>query len=454
MLPIGIQLRRFKDVVAFRTEGQAPWAFHARNMELAEVSEETWESLSPAEFISAESEDLRIENEAAHEIRDWEASENPEVISEELKFGIKSLTINVTQICNLHCHYCAAGGDGTYGDAVKKISIEKTLPQIKFFLEQLKPGSAFHVSFLGGEPLLYPEAMRAIAEYTKSEAQAKNISATFKVTTNGTLLTDKNINILNQIGTNVVVSLDGPARINDARRPDKTGRGSTEKILLGLKKLSEQRTNVPSLEVHAVMDPEHCDVEATYYFFRHLPVDGFEFTFSVNDTNIPASRLFVESYERAAAQAYLFGGEKELRRFRLFDRYFTLLDNQERVENHCGLGKTLAVIDARNRMFNCPWTVGDSNNQIGNDRELHYDRLAKYGKSQVEMNKCQNCWARFLCGGGCSFVHGSVNGTDLDKKNDFCFRTRYLTALALKYFSLTRGTHGKEGEQDGQKETH
>lgn len=444
MLPVGMQLRRFKDVVAFKLEGQAPWAFHARNMELAEVSEESWETLSPAEFISVDSEELRTENEASQELREWESSNNPEVISEPLKFGIKSLTINVTQICNLHCNYCAAGGDGTYGDAVKKISVEKTLPQIKFFLDQLKPGSAFHVSFLGGEPLLYPEAMKAIADYTKEIAAAKNISTSFKVTTNGTLLTEKNIEILNHIGTAVVVSLDGPARINDIRRADKAGRGSTEKILLGLKKLSELRNQIPSVEVHAVMDEEHSDVEATYHFFKHLPVDSFEFTFSVNDINIPASRMYVESYERAAEQAFLAGGEKELRKFRLFDRYFTILDNQERVENHCGLGKTLAVVDARNRLYNCPWTVGDQDNQIGENTDLHYDRLARYNKSLIEKNNCQDCWARFLCGGGCSFVHSSVNGTDLNKKNDFCFRTRYLTALVLKYYAQIRAVSSGE----------
>jgi uncharacterized protein len=450
-----LEMKRYKDIVVFKSEGQEPWAFHARNMELAEVSAETWESLPAAEFVSAKTGELVAKNEAVDEIIEWEASENPEVLSSKIKFGIKSVTINVTQICNLHCTYCAAGGDGTYGDAVKKISVEKTLPQIKFFLDQLTPGSAFHVSFLGGEPLLYPDAMKGIADYTREEAAKKNISTSFKVTTNGTLLTSKNIEILNQIGTDVVISIDGPAEINDSRRPDKSGKGPTEKILSGLQMLSSQRENIQRLEVHAVLDPEHFDVESTYEFFRHLPVDRFEFTFSVNNSNPDSSKTYVESFEKAVAKAYLIGGEKELRRFTLFDRYFTILDNQERIENHCGLGKTLAVIDARNRMFNCPWTVGDKDNQIGDKTDLDYDRLEKYGRSIVEMNNCGDCWARFLCGGGCSFVHSSVNGTSLNKKNDFCFRTRYLTALVLKYYSLTRGNDGKEeGEPDGQKETH
>lgn len=454
-----LQIRRFKDIVAFKQGEEGPIAFHSRNMELAEISEQAWQSLPSTSFLTAETQDLSKSAEtleAAEELQDWEVSENPEVTAIPLKFTIRSVTINVTQICNLHCTYCAAGGDGTYGDAIKKISVEKTLPQIRFFLDQLKPGISFHISFLGGEPLLYPEAMKAIADYTKEEGAKKEISASFKVTTNGTLLTDKNIAMLNEIGCAVDISLDGPPLVNDSRRPDRAGKGATSKIIEGLGRLALSRAKIPYIELHCVMDPSHCDVDSTYQYFRTLPVDRFEFTYSVNETSSASSQKFVESYQKAAERAFLAGGEKELRRFHLFDRYFTVLDNQERIENHCGLGKTLAVIDARNRIFNCPWTVGDQKNQIGDGATLDYDLLEKYGQNQVDMNKCGNCWARFLCGGGCSFVHESLDGQNMNKKNDFCFRTRYLAAVVLKYYGLNRGINDgqKKGEPSGRQETH
>lgn len=434
-----LQIRRYNDIVAFRREENAPMAFHARNLELAEVSEEVWNSLAETNFLSSAKGQLYSQDlEASEELAQWEMSDVLES-SGSLSFGIRSLTINVTQICNLHCTYCAAGGDGSYGDAVKKISIEKTLPQIKFFMEQLPNDASFHIAFLGGEPLLYPEALKAIADHAKEQAKTKNISVSFKVTTNGTLLTEKNIEILNDIGLHVVVSLDGPADINDVRRPSKAGRPSTEKILEGLQRLAALRKNISCLELHSVMDPQHHDVEKTYNFFSSLPVDRFEFTYSVSDNDLVSSQSFVESYERATAMAWARGGEKELRRFSLFDRYFNILDSQQRVENHCGLGKTLAVVDARNRLFNCPWTVGDQGHQIGEGQVLDYDRLEKHSQNLVTANKCQDCWARFLCGGGCSFVHESIDGVNLKKKKDFCFRTRYLTALVLAYFQLIRG---------------
>ena len=65
------------------------------------------------------------------ELESWNLESKPVPIKKAQPFKAKSLNINVTQICNLKCSYCAAGGDGTYGDPVKRVEIEKTLPQLQ-----------------------------------------------------------------------------------------------------------------------------------------------------------------------------------------------------------------------------------------------------------------------------------------------------------------------------------
>src|SRR5690606_27575887 len=99
------------------------------------ISDELWADLKMASAHS----------EAHQALQDWESENNPNVKSGRMDFGIRSLTINVTQICNLKCTYCAAGGDGTYGQAQTRISVEKTLPQLKFFLEKLPEGASFKI---------------------------------------------------------------------------------------------------------------------------------------------------------------------------------------------------------------------------------------------------------------------------------------------------------------------
>src|SRR4051812_16926288 len=110
-----LALKRQNNVLAIRTPGGRVVGFHATNLEVAQLSETAW-----SEF-------------ATHsEVSEWDNEINPLVKSEKKSIGPRSITINVTQICNLHCTYCAAGGDGSYGDPVKKIAVEKTLPQIKY----------------------------------------------------------------------------------------------------------------------------------------------------------------------------------------------------------------------------------------------------------------------------------------------------------------------------------
>lgn len=169
------EVRRHKDIIAFRRGNLAPTAFHAQNLEVAEISEELWNDLVPTNYRANLPVEIKstANEETLQAVEEWLKEINPNVKSGSLEFGIRSLTINVTQICNLHCTYCAAGGDGSYGDPVKRISVEKTLPQIQFFMEKLGEGESFHISFLGGEPLLYPEAIQMIGEYTLELAKKK-----------------------------------------------------------------------------------------------------------------------------------------------------------------------------------------------------------------------------------------------------------------------------------------
>ena len=164
-----------------------------------------------------------------------------------------------------------------------------------------------------------------------------------------------------------------------------------------------------------------------------------DFMFSVSDNDSHSNQLFVDQMAQVAQIAWSKGQEEELRKIYIFDHYFDLLDDQRRLENHCGLGKTLAVIDGRNRIYNCPWTVGTKQNQLGQETILDSHKLDSYNENLIQRNDCDQCWARYLCGGGCSFIHQTTSDkANLQKNELFCDRTRSIIALAIYYFSLSR----------------
>ncbi len=423
-----MEFRHYKDIIALKLENRAPLAFHARNLEVAEISEQLWSAMKETSSLLPELEELK----------GWEAQENPDAKPATRSTGIRSLTINVTQICNLKCTYCAAGGDGTYGAAQTKISVEKTLPQLKFFLERIPQGETFHVSFLGGEPLLYPEGIQAIGSYVLSETSLRNISARFSIVTNGTLINEKTLGVLKNIKADVTVSLDGPAEINDQVRPMKNGKGSTEQVVQGLRELIAAKNELGSITLHGVFSRSNLEVLAAYRFFRSFEVDKFEFTYSVEEKDQNSNLEFVSQMNLIAEEAYQRGGEKELRRIALFDQYFRALDTQQRTENYCGAGKSFLVIDARNNIFTCPWDVGIKEEQVGSGTHLDNAKMNAYEKPLIEQNNCQNCWARFLCGGGCMFIHKKATGNKHVKDDQFCNRTRSLIATTLFYYTQCR----------------
>lgn len=423
-LRVRMEQRRFGDIMAFKTGNQPPVAFHARNLEVAEISEELWSSFAnPQNTLS--------------DLQEWEQENNPDVKA-NVESRVQSITLNVTQICNLACTYCAAGGDGTYGQPQTKISVEKTLPQILFFLGRMKAGDLFRITFLGGEPLLYPEGIRVLAEYVIKECKDRNLKSAFSIVTNGTLLNLKNVQMLNEIGCSVGISLDGPASTNDIVRVQKNGSGSTQLVIEGAKLLSQNRSGIERISFHGVFTKENMNPYEAYKFYQNFDFDSYEFTYDVNSPNEDLNREFINQMSQIAEEAYEVGGEAELRKIMFFDSVFQTLDAQQRNENFCRSGKTHFVVDAKNNIFTCPWDVGQEKEKVGEGSYLSLTKLAPYQQPLVDKNYCHKCWARFVCGGGCMYIHKQNTGEKYKKDPIFCDRIRNLITIAITYYKQSR----------------
>ncbi len=432
-----MELRRFKDILGVKSEDGTILGFHGRNLEVAEISREAWSALTPIQLTSSTAPKVSLnDSEPLADLQSWEAEINTQTKTNKIDNHIRFLTLNVTQICNLHCIYCAAGGDGTFGDAIAKISIEKTLPQIQFFLNRLPRHLGFNISFLGGEPLLYPEAIELIAKYLAEQAPERKVS--YNIITNGTLLTEKNVDLLARIGATVTISLDGPPEINDHMRPTKNGASSTALVVEGLERLLTQKSKFAHIMIHGVFDHNNLAVLKAYEFYSQFNVDSYDFSFSISENDPKVSQEFMRQLSMVAAIAYEKGGESALRKIRAFDQHFQSLDSQRRTENYCGAGKSFLMIDARNQVSTCPWDVNQKEDQVGHGAELDQKALEAYQKPLIDLNNCGNCWARFLCGGGCMAAHRHGSGHKNIKNAQFCERTRHMVALALSYYQKCR----------------
>lgn len=122
------------------------------------------------------------------------------------------LTLHLTERCNLRCRYCYAPHrevqDMTLQTARQAMALGKRLTP---------PGEICGIAFFGGEPLLCWELLQRVV----LEGGHR-----FKVTTNGTLLTDERLDWLVAHHVLVAMSLDGTALAHDAHRRGPDGQGS------------------------------------------------------------------------------------------------------------------------------------------------------------------------------------------------------------------------------------
>lgn len=440
-----MNLRRFKDIIAIKTHDSVTLsdtivAFHASNLEVAEISPESFNEMTPVDINDGQIPDLKpiIDYESNTALKEWNEEINPNAKSGKIEFGIRSITLNVNQICNLKCTYCAAGGDGTYGEAVNKISVEKTLPQLKYFLSSLKNNESFYISFVGGEPLLHPDAIKVIYNYVTEEARQKGITPVFKIVTNGTLFNDEVLKIIRTMNLDLTISIDGNVENNDSARPSKDGQSTTKKVLSGLEKLITNRGQIRSIHISAITTKSNNDLFNNFLFLNSLNADSIDFVFANDERDKASQQKYLSDYVKVMEYLWNIGGEKELRKLKLVDHYFKALDNQQKTENFCGAGKNYLMIDSKNRLYTCVWDANNKSESVGIGETLDKNELNKLSKPLIELNNCQTCWARYLCGGGCMYINKRHNGDKHKKSNLFCERTRSLILTTLLYYKQSR----------------
>ena len=422
-------LLRKGDLVAFRNEGGTALAFHSANLEVAELDQEAWTA-----FQSQDSK-----SEASREIEAWaeqtEAFANPIHRDEP-----HVLQMNISQICNLKCNYCAAGGDGTYGSKEYQLDLSAAYKQIAHMLNQLDNGSSFRLNFIGGEPLLYPKAIEQVARYAKLAAAGRNIRVLFGTTTNGTLISKEVARLIADLNMSVTVSLDGPPAINDVVRPAKRkDMSSTQLTENGLSELQKVRGQLRALNFNAVFGVHNTDLVATYEYLSQWQPDSILFSFASEKGDDGASDRYIEELSKVLQKAHQKGGRRELLKLLPFSDMLRALESQKRKTNFCGAGKTMLNMDTKGDLYACNWFISRGSERLGVAGKPEKGKISQYSQSFIDLNDCNSCWARFLCGGGCMLFNFEKNGDKHKSDLQFCDRTRKMAKLAIEYYHRLNG---------------
>jgi uncharacterized protein len=324
----------------------------------------------------------------------------------------QSLSLNVSASCNLSCGYCYAARGAFGGAQPSPMAWPTARAAIDRLLEHADPQAPVTVGFLGGEPFANRGLIHESVHYAAAEGVRRGLDVRFSVTTNGTLFEERDIRLLRAHPFAVTVSLDGDAGTQDAQRPLARARdgtsGSFARVVARTRPLLDDPGRA-QLAARATITRDNLDVRGKVDAILAL---GFP-EVGVAPLRSPASARGVLRDEdwlpylealtavaRAELARALDGGEIRLTNFAVALRQ---LHRGASAPYPCGAGGGYFSVAADGRWYACHRAIGSADYELGDNTGLDPKRRlafleARHVNAQAA---CRECWARFLCSGGC-----------------------------------------------------
>ncbi|MDP1879446.1 MAG: radical SAM protein [Parachlamydiaceae bacterium] len=141
---------------------------------------------------------------------------------------MKSLTIILTDKCNLSCSYCYLSEKGE-----KRYIDNQTLSRVIYwFFQQCiqVDEKKINIVFFGGEPLIAFPRLKFAVEFAKNLAKRFSVEISFLTITNGTLVNEEILDFFIENKVVLQLSIDGEKDSHNEHRTTKSNKGSHNSI--------------------------------------------------------------------------------------------------------------------------------------------------------------------------------------------------------------------------------
>lgn len=186
------------------------------------------------------------------------------------------LIVKVAEVCNINCSYCYFfnGPDQSFRNHPPRIANSLSKSAAHLVREAAEKGEIDSAQIImhGGEPLMMGKrGFRALCEQFRETAFPVPVG--FSIQTNAMLVDEDWIDIFQEYGFSVGVSVDGPPEYHDACRVDHRGRGTHRQTTAGIRLLSAaaRAGRIPPVAALCVIDP----TRSPRVIYRHI-VDDLE----------------------------------------------------------------------------------------------------------------------------------------------------------------------------------
>ncbi len=343
------------------------------------------------------------------------------------------LGIIPTRGCNMACHYCDFAAPKHDSPVM---SLKTARNAIDAYFNILTDGGARNgeIQFFGGEPFFADKVVHFVVEYATLRAQRLGLAIHFEATTNG-LYSEERCRWIADRFDAIVLSLDGPAAIQNRYRPAHNGRGTFDVVARSARIFSE---GLVELAIRVCVTNETVDQipELASWIavnFRPQLVCFESLTPSplaeAAGLQPPNPWNFAVSFDEAA---------RILQQYRI-KAVLSTADISVCRSTFCLVGNDALIVSPDGAIDACylleqDWQQRGMDMRLGwlqDDRfELSSAMLQRVRRLTVESKSlCKDCLCRFHCAGGCPVNHDSDKSPgDFD---DLCIQTRLVTVARL-----------------------
>ena len=339
------------------------------------------------------------------------------------------LVVAPTMACNMACAYC-------YEANKKGRMSAQTIEVLVAFIEQRASGlKQLEMGWYGGEPLLAMDIIEDLSQTIFDLAEEHKFEYGSSIVSNGYLLTPNVVDKLRDLKVNSVqVTLDGPARLHNEKRPLKNGRESFDTIVQNLKhavtKMSVGvRVNVDKTFTSDIIAELLNELDAAGLRERVGVYFGLLEPASTACANVAENCYDTIDFSRIETEYYRL----------LLDKGFIIQKIPSPLATYCMAQNINSfLIDPDGYFYRCWNHVGDRSMSFGRlGLEVNYQHpnfLRLFAYSPFEDETCRSCELLPVCMGGCP-----ARRTDRDlRSEEMCESWRHNLQPMLETIARSR----------------
>jgi uncharacterized protein len=348
-----------------------------------------------------------------------------------------SAWLHITDRCNLRCSYCYLPHvskdmplDVGYAaiDAAFRSALQHQYTRVK-------------LKYAGGEPLLRFDTIVQLHHYAQQVADESGIMLSGVILSNGTLLEDKHLAKMHQLGLQLMISLDGLGQAHNQQRAYANGQGSFTATERGIK-LALQKGITPDISITVTGKNAVALPDLVAWILEHDLPFSLNF-YRENEHSASCDALHLEEDQIIAGMRAAYRViEENLPRRSLLG---SLLDRVSLVSPHrhvCGAGHNYLVFDHEGHVSKCQMHMRHSVTDVHIENPLQLIRADALGVKNIpveEKHECQVCDWKHWCAGGCPLATFRATGRyDVKSPNCAIYKSLFPEVLRLEGLRLLK----------------